>query len=160
MLAVGREGGLGGGGGVLGQVDGILAAHPLQPDVAAGSVDKRPAVRREAGEGFRTGLVGELHKGDIFGRAGGLGARAENEICRAGNDAKRGDGQRCFRLPGPHRGRAGAFENAAGVAVALQAGEVGAEIGGGLVAKLAILLERLDDDAFQFGGGLRVESRR
>ena len=46
----------------------------------------------------------------------------------------------------------------AGVRVALQALQVGQQVGGGLVADAAVLLERLVDDAFQFGGQFRVQA--
>src|SRR5262245_14713396 len=43
------------------------------------------------------------------------------------------------------------------VTFALQAPEVRAKLGRGLVSKLAVLLERLVDDVVQLGGHVRVE---
>ena len=48
---------------------------------------------------------------------------------------------------------------AAGIQIALEASEVGAHVGGALVAQVAVLLQRLADDSIQLGGRIGIEAR-
>lgn len=46
-----------------------------------------------------------------------------------------------------------------GAEIALETGEVAAQIGGSLIAEAGFFFEKLEDDAFQFGGSFRIGSK-
>ena len=61
---------------------------------------------------------------------------------------------------GPDLISGGSARDAAGDGVALEAGEVGSQIGGALIAQGAIFLQGFVDDALQIGGHVGIEAHR
>src|SRR6266850_652965 len=58
------------------------------------------------------------------------------------------------------RGERAGCRGAARIGVALQARQIRSQISGGLISKGTVFLERLADDAFEFGGDVRIDPGR